>query len=321
MVKSAKSVEAKTDSKQSPGIHLFCWDFRANEESYTITQLLEFCKQYGKKWAFQKEKGDSGYTHWQGRISLFKRKFKHQVWQYFKDENLPVPNYLEPTVDKEYRTGSQFYVLKKETRVEGPWTDRTVEEDEKNLPRFVCFANVLKDTTNMYPFQLEVLNSGSPEILQRDLRVINLVVDVKGNSGKSSIAKYIHTYRKGYDMPVLNDFEKIIYTTCNILKGNKDTNPGIMLFDLPRAMAKNKLHGIFSAFEQIKKGYVYDLRNKYKDWDFIPPSIWVFVNEDLDLSLLSKDRWHMYKISSLTHSFVEYAPSLDNITRRLVRDI
>lgn len=294
--------------------YLYCWDFRANEDYYTASQLITFCKQYAKKWAFQKEKGDSGYVHWQGRISLFKRKFKHQVWQYFKDENMAVPNYLEPTVNKEFRTGSQFYVLKKETRIEGPWTDHNLE-DQKTDTRLVTFANVLRDTSNMYPFQLEILSSGTVEILQRDLRVVNLVVDTKGNSGKSSIAKYIHTYRKGYDMPVLNDFEKIIYTTCNILKGNNDTNPGIMLFDMPRAMAKNKLHGIFSAFEQIKKGYVYDLRNKYKDWDFIPPSVWVFVNESLDLSMLSSDRWRLYKISRTTHCFADYIPPKNSTVR------
>ena len=31
-------------------------------------------KKWAKKWVFQKEKGDSGYIHYQGRISLIKKR-------------------------------------------------------------------------------------------------------------------------------------------------------------------------------------------------------------------------------------------------------
>lgn len=73
-----------------------------------------------------------------------------------------------------------------------------------------------------------------------------------------------------------------------------------MFFDMPRAMPKQALHGLYTAIEQIKKGKVYDLRYHYKDWWFDSPQIWVFSNTMPDRSLLSADRWKVWTVHETT---------------------
>jgi len=55
------------------------YDFRSNLNDYTVETLKSLLKQIAKKWVFQHEKGDSGYEHWQGRLSLIKARRKPEL--------------------------------------------------------------------------------------------------------------------------------------------------------------------------------------------------------------------------------------------------
>lgn len=63
-------------------------------------------------------------------------------------------------------------------------------------------------------------------------------------------------------------------------------------------MDKNKLYGIYSAIEQIKKGKLVDLRYHYKCWWIDSPQIWVFSNRMPDTRMLSADRWKLWKVTA-----------------------
>lgn len=77
-------------------------------------------------------------------------------------------------------------------------------------------------------------------------------------------------------------------------------------------MNKERLGGIYSAIEQIKKGKLYDLRHCYKEYWIDSPTIWVFSNIPPDLSLLSKDRWKIWVVDD-TKSLKPYTEdSLDS---------
>ena len=72
-------------------------------------------------------------------------------------------------------------------------------------------------------------------------------------------------------------------------------------------MNKDRLNGIYTAIEQIKKGKLFDLRYKYKEYWIDAPQIWVFSNIEPDISMLSKDRWRLWAISD-DKELVSYNP-------------
>jgi len=71
-----------------------------------------------------------------------------------------------------------------------------------------------------------------------------------------------------------------------------------IFIDLPRAMDKSRLFGIYSAIEQIKSGWVYDTRNKWREWDFDSPHIFVTTNICPDENMLSADRWNIFTVKN-----------------------
>lgn len=288
------------------------WDFRSNEKYHTKNEIINFLTKNCKMWCFQLEKGEtSDYIHWQGRFKLIKKLNKIALLKLFEKNNFKEPNYCEPTTNTEHINKSMFYVLKEQTRIKGPFTDINYlneennedESDEIYFNKFLDDPNIFIPYTlkninwnTLYPFQKKILQSS--KIINRNSRIINLIIDKIGNRGKSTISTYIRIGKFGLEMPSINDYDKIISSCCDMLISKNLRDPKLILFDLPRAMTKNKLHGFMCAFEQIKKGYVYDHRNKWQEWDFHPPQIWVFCNEELDLSLLSNDRWKLWKINN-----------------------
>lgn len=287
------------------------WDFRANKDHFTKRNMIKFLTKYCKKWCFQLEQTLNGYTHWQGRLSLTKKNNKKFIVEMMAKFDITEPNYMEPTAEEKHRKGSMFYVMKEESRIEGPFTDANWQNDindndidfdsKFNDPNvFVPYTldNIRYD--NLFPFQKYICQSSLK--CNRDPRKIDLIIDdgygrlnsKGGNIGKSTVASYLRIGGHAIDMPACNDFDRLVFTLCDILQGRHNHDPKIILFDLPRALTKNKLHGFICAFEQIKKGYLYDTRNKYSDWEIHPPRIWVFCNEMIDLSLLSSDRWNLW---------------------------
>lgn len=260
------------------------YEIRYNEALVTEDTLGTFLKTIAKSFVFQLEVGDGGYRHWQGRLSLIKRRRKCELMKLFG--SFPLPNYLEPTITKEHLKEA-FYQMKADTRERGPWT-----EAEFRDPVFVPYQYAgLMD--KLYPYQQLIFDKIKNE---REKRVVNLVVDIKGNSGKSTLAALMDIHGYGVDMPIINDYEKLVATLCCILK-DVTRDPKSIFMDMPRAVDKSHLLGTYCAIEQIKKGKLYDLRNKYKSWWIHAPQVWVFTNVVPDMSLLSQDRWRVWTIS------------------------
>lgn len=262
------------------------WDFRANEDYFSLEQLLETIPKLAKKFAFQLEMGDDGYRHWQGRISLIKKRTEHPlktVWKkLFKDI---LPNYLKPT-SKENCKGDFFYAIKEDTRVSGPYTDKIISEESNTyLPR--QYRNLI-----LRPWQQSIKDSAE----KFEDRIINLIYDPIGNNGKSTIAAICEILHGGIDMPPINDYKELIQLACNICMDTNNRTPKIMFFDMPRAVRKDQLYGLYSAIEQIKKGKLYDCRYHYKAYWIDSPQIWVFTNVMPELSMLSLDRWKIWNI-------------------------
>jgi len=260
------------------------YEFRYNEDLVTEDTLGTFLKTIAKSFVFQLEVGDTGYRHWQGRLSLIKRRRKCELMKLFG--SFPLANYLEPTLTKEHLKEA-FYQMKIDTKVRGPWTEADYRD-----PTFVPYQYAgLMD--KLFPYQQLIFDKIKNE---REKRIVNLVVDLKGNSGKSTLAALMDIHGYGVDMPVVNDYEKLVATLCCILK-DVTRDPKSIFMDMPRAVDKTHLIGTYCAIEQIKKGKLYDLRNKYKSWWIHAPQVWVFTNVVPEFSLLSQDRWRVWTIN------------------------
>uniref|UniRef100_UPI004048BC6C hypothetical protein n=1 Tax=Algoriphagus sp. TaxID=1872435 RepID=UPI004048BC6C len=140
---------------------LCAWDFTLPAECLNLSELKEFLKEHCKSWCFQKEKGaDTGYLHWQGRVSL---KVKAR-----KGPTLEKCHWSPTSTENK---DNDFYVMKGDTRVEGPWSDKDIY-----IPRQT------RDIT-LRPWQLQVLADKGVW----DTRTINCIICPKGNIGKSTL--------------------------------------------------------------------------------------------------------------------------------------
>lgn len=258
------------------------YDFRYNKESVTKDQLIAWLSEFCKKWTFQLEEGDTGYQHWQGRFNLVKKRLKQPLLKLFV--NLAAPNYLEPTSNEDHRNVA-FYVMKSDTRIDGPFHDPSYKTNDVFIPK------IYKDIT-LYKWQNQVINSR----LNRNPRRVNLIYDPYGNNGKSTLSAIAELCYGAIDLPAINDFKELIALLCNICMDNNIRDPGLIFMDMPRAMRKDQLFGLYSAMEQIKKCKLYDQRHHYKSWWIECPEIWVFSNILPDLSYLSLDRWAIWQI-------------------------
>lgn len=273
------------------------WDFRTSESNNTLDEIKCWLNEYTKKWCFQLEEGDeNGYRHYQGRFSLVKKRQKHVLLKLFK--TMKPPNYLEPTIEKEHQKEA-LYVMKADTRIAGPWRDEFNTESKQAiyLPR------QYRDLT-LYPYQQKIIDSANVF----EPRIINLIYDVHGNNGKSTVAAICEILYNGIDMPPLNDYKEIVQLACNICQDSNNRTPKIMCFDMPRSINKDKLYGLYSAIEQIKKGKLYDIRHHYKAFWIDSPQIWVFTNELPLQTYLSSDRWKIWQINEQR----DLVPYIDN---------
>jgi len=257
---------------------------------------MNFMKSLGKQWVFQKERGDSGYVHWQGLISLNKKRRKNELVRLCESEGLKLANYCEPVVTSQ--RGETFYVTKLDTRIEGPWKD-TDEDEEVYIPR------QYRDIT-FRPWQERVAESRN----EFNSRWVDVIVDVTGATGKSTTAHVCRLRHGAVVVPVVNDAEKLRASVCDIMMARKLRTPGLVFVNIPRAVEQTRLGGIMTAIEEIKDGYIYDLRYSFKDWDFDSPRVWVFMNVFPNLDQLSRDRWRFWRIRS----------DLGNILERLTPD-
>jgi hypothetical protein len=265
------------------------WDWtlsakEGHDDERSVDTVKQMLRPLFKKWTFQKERGDTGYLHFQGRGSLFKKRrgveLKKLLEQYSMGDMHCSPTVTDNTI------GDSFYVIKLDTRVEGPWCDKDVQ-------RFIPwqYQNLMN---RLHPYQTKIWDSADI----RDARTINYLFCPNGNQGKSTLASLCDLHGRGMDLPPVNDAEKLIESVCDILIAKEERDPKIVFIDMPRAMDKRKLGGMYSAIEQIKKGKVYDMRYSYKEWWFNSPQIWVFGNHMPDLSMLSADRWKIWSIDA-----------------------
>lgn len=243
---------------------LFIWDGTSNEDP------RDFLKEYCKKWVYQFELGEeTGHRHYQIKMSLKDKKRNTELGKMTK--------HLGVRWSPSSNNGKQSftYVMKDATRISGPWTDKDQEE-----PWHTKNIKILKY------WQQDIWKSFDTP----DARKINILIDEKGGQGKSLIGLKLMCAKKAMLVPYCNNYKDIMRMCYGL------PEYGGYVIDLPRAIDKKNLHGLFAGIEDIKRGYLWDDRYKFKYKIIGAPVIWVFTNERVDLTLLTHDRWNIYEI-------------------------
>lgn len=268
---------------------LATYDFRiSTEESRGTSELpclLKELSMIAKKYTFQLEKGETGYIHWQGRMSLIKKKRINELIALVKNDATPIlsKGYFCPTSNNGIDVGD-FYVMKLDTRISGPWSDK--DESIKELLNPPYIPRQVREITQLYQWQTQI----KEQLAIWDTRKINCVICQKGGEGKSTLISCARAFKWARVLPSVNDTKDLLRMVCDM-----PTSTAYM-FDMPRAMNKDKLYQFYAAIETIKDGYAYDDRYHFTEKVFDCPNIWIFCNKIPDTSLLSADRWNFHTI-------------------------
>lgn len=257
---------------------LATWDITIPKGVLTPELLKDDLSRVARQWAFQLERGEeTGYEHWQCRVAL-----KERTRSPWKVTAFPGQHY---TPTSTAGVGSKFsYVMKTETRVLGPWTDKDEE---------VFLTDEVAEMTTLRPWQQKIVDSGK----NPDARTVHILLDPVGGQGKSSLAAYIEYHQLGIAIEVMDSLKDMMRQVMDQPKRK------LYVIDMPRALDKRRLGTFYSSIEQIKNGVAYDDRYKFKKERFARPAVWVFTNMMPDTSMLSKDRWRIWGFEG--HDLVE----------------
>ena len=273
--KTAKNNKEKKNknldgSKNSNG-PLSTYDFTNFKIDFVATK--EILKKFCKKWVFQLEECPKTKTnHYQGRFSL---KIKERMTTVFKK----FPGWHISITSLE-NIKNDFYVTKEESKIDGPWRD---DDEEIYIPRQV------RDMKNLFPWQQKVVESKNIY----DPRTIDCIYDETGEVGKSSLVSYVRVYKIGRPIPICFEYKDVMRMVLNTYS---PLTCSLFLIDIPRALKGKELNIFFGGIEEIKNGYCYDDRYKWREQDFDRPRIWVFTNTLPDFSLLSADKWKLWQV-------------------------
>lgn len=249
------------------------WDLTIPADRISVSDLRKHFSHHCKKYVFQLERGDkTGYEHYQCRVSLKTKSRKATLIT--SNFNIKGCNI---SVTSNANKDNDFYVLKDETRVSGPFADtdkaplRTVNKMIEN---------------GLYPWQEALIE----HVQDYNDRQIHLLIDKGGNIGKSALCKYFYQMHDAVIVPPLNDSKELMGYVMSFPPAK------LYIIDMPRAMKKKNLAGLYSGIEQLKNGMMYDIRyhGKFKYID--EPNIIVFTNTPPKLRYLSRDRWVMLTV-------------------------
>lgn len=268
-----------------------------------MERLRDLCDEAG----FQVEKGEQkGRLHIQGHMMMNKiyankdsvvKMFRGTQWT-----NISIRPTCTTVVDdiKHKRlTIKNLYCAKEETRIAGPWFLSETEKPQKQ--KYIPRQQREIEDTQLYHWQKWLIEDAKGW----NTRTINIIFNKNGNEGKSWLAQRLRLMSnlKIFQVAAVKDGERLEADMCSKLIKAKCQDPNAVFVDLPRAMPKEHLNGIFAALENIKSGYLNDTRNEPKEWDYDCPNIYVFTNWWPNVSYLSADRWKFWEISN--HEIIE----------------
>lgn len=233
--------------------------------------LVKTLRAKASRFVFQLERAESGQLHFQGRCS-----FK-QVKRTAEASHLLLNAHVSREANEE---GSEFYSTKEESRIAGPWTEKTTRPI-RVIPRWNPSS---WNSTQRYIIDaLEAQND----------REILFVVDTEGHKGKTTLAMHYETMGKGLRLPTTlssaQDFLRYVHN-------NTEPFQDVTLFmDVPRSVeTKEQWRKWCTVAEELKNGFVYDDRYSSRRHYLNKTRICVFANDAPPPAYLTGDRFKIH---------------------------
>ncbi|UNY48360.1 MAG: replication associated protein [Huchismacovirus sp.] len=226
------------------------YDITASMDKIPEETLRAWLDKHCERYAYGRETGENGYKHYQIRLVL--------------------------------KTGADISEMRKIWSAVGHVTCSHTRNFDYVLKEgdFVCsWIKIPESMKNpvFRPWQKALL-----ELEQND-REIDVIIDLKGNTGKSWITKYLCLKNRATNIPCGLEAKDIMRMCL------KRQNTGWYILDMPRASTK-QAKSTWSAIESIKNGYLWDDRYTWEEKWIDPPKVTVFTNEYPKYDLVSEDR-------------------------------
>jgi len=270
---------SQTASKQESTYEY--WSFRfTSSKVRKFEDLMQWVTQFSA-FRFQKEKGEGGVEHYQGTFHTKPKKRRCQL----RDSALHVfPSLVFPGCDyleKSMSSAADRYVMKDDTRVDGPW--------EKNMPKVmpahldITIPDVMnkEDLPDKMQAIIDMVDNRLPD---KEDRKIYWYYDITGCNFKTETARYLE----------FNHWAVIMQGAKRhcLVNAFKRTAP-IYCFVVPReervdyvALESLKDSLYMSAFGTDGTGSV----NRKKPW------VLVFANYIPNIARLSTDKWKITNV-------------------------
>jgi len=256
---------------------------------YTFEDVVSKMKGWFKKWVFQKETYSNGEEHWQVRGWLIHRT---SCVHLHKTIIPAVRGHWSLTCSTVHLGPKSFnYVMKEDTRVDGPWKDSDLIPDRPpmtwQLEQFMEYQ--------LWPYQQFIFDNTQVN----DMRSINIIYDPRGHCGKSLFAEYCEYQGVAFESPMIKEMEKLLGFLHSFPVAK------CYLIDMPRSMKKDKMGDFYAGIETLKNGVLWDWRHEGKKKRFGRPNIYLFCNVLPVFSMLSNGRWRVHKINYEDMSLTE----------------
>lgn len=259
------------------------YDFTSFATGHNPALMCLALDAIAKRWAFQREEcPKTKKPHWQGRVSLHKKKRLTEL-KAISDKTVLKGAHWSPTSNA--GKGKMSYVMKLDTRIDGPWTDE--------MPRPTPMpADVKLVEAKRLPWQTDLLGKlCTVDEFGKDTwdRKINILYHKSGNIGGTLFGKWLQY--KGFAC-MLPPAQKIEDLMAMVLC--KPTATAYYI-DVPREIKGGS--DFWSGIETLKGGYAYDKRYKFREKMFTPPHVWLKMNYIPDRKHLSADRWDIWTVN------------------------
>lgn len=247
------------------------WCFTYNNHTSEIfSSISSKCSSICDRYVFQEEKGQSGTIHLQGYMR-FKRKCR--PFTHFKDRNFHWEITRSPEASITY-----------------------CSSEDKRLPggKIVSFGIPKLELVNVKTIKPEHFYEWQTQVWElldnQQERSILWVFEAKGNTGKSSLVKYLCVHK--HAIILSGKASDIKYGVVKYFELNK-RYPTLITIDVPRTR-KEFLQ--YSAIEELKNGCFFSGKYEGGMCIFNCPKIVCFSNSLPDLKAMSRDRWQIYNI-------------------------
>ena len=262
------------------------------EHPHTVDRVkqvfIEFCQQ----WVFQLERGEiAGKLHYQCRLHMDPPQSKATLLHLMEMRCFErIQCTFAPESNNSINQGGlSFYVMKDDSREDGPWADPSFHPKKRKLytgKDLECMKTPLA-----WQAQVLAMLKEAP-----DDRSLIWIADTQGNHGKSKLMKWMK-FSKELDCARVPMGTATQIKTSVIEKGAHT----IYMVDLPRTVGKEeRIQEIYSALEEVKNGWVESaMYGKNQELLMDPPHVIIFSNYYPQIAHMSTDRWRVYKLDTI----------------------